>query len=81
MTSTLSLADVTGDYLDSTQYCAWRGEALRTVRRQIRLGTAFVMPCEEKPRLKWRKSDCERRMQNADIVRDRQRRAKLAIAS
>lgn len=81
MTSTLSLADVTGDYLTFAEYCAWRGEAERTVRRQIRCGTAFVMPVEERPRLKWRKADCERKMLGADLVRDRQRRARLAMAS
>lgn len=75
MISTLRLSDC-GDFLNMKQYCAWRGEAARTVRRQIRLGTAFVMPREEKPRLKWLRADCEKRVARLDLVRDRQQRAK-----
>lgn len=76
--STLRL-DTCGDFLDARQYCAWRGEALRTVRRQIRAGTAFVMPREEKPRLKWLRSDCERAMGQASIITQRKRMAQAKL--
>jgi hypothetical protein len=80
MTSTLRLEDC-GDFLSLAQYCAWRGEGIRTVRRQIRLGMCFVMPCEDRPRLRWRRTDCERRMEQADVLRQRTQRARWAVAS
>lgn len=79
MNATLRL-DACGDFLTLAQYCAWRGEASSTVRRQIKLGTCFVVPCEERPRLKWRRADCEKRMASADVVRARQQRAKTRAA-
>ena len=78
MKSTLRL-ETCGDFLSLREYCAWRGESERTVRRQLKAGTCFVMPCEEKPHLKWRTRDCERRMSTANIVRDRQTRAKAHL--
>lgn len=75
MKSTLRL-DACGDFLTLREYCAWRGESERTVRRQLKTGTCFVQPCEEKPHIRWRTADCERRMQNANVIRERQQRAK-----
>lgn len=71
--SGLRLSDC-ADFLNLRQYCAWRGEGERTVRRQVKQATAFVMPAEERPRLLWRRADCEKRMQTADVLRDRHRR-------
>lgn len=73
--STLRLDDC-GDFLTLQQYCRWRGESDTTVRRQVRRGDCFVTPCQEKPHLRWRRSDCERRMSTANVVRERQQRAK-----
>lgn len=79
MISTLRLEDC-GDFLNAAQYLAWRGDlSLRQLRRQIRTGKCFVMPCEEKPRLKWRRSDCERAMANANVIKQRAQRAKAAL--
>lgn len=80
-TPTLSLADVTGDYLNLKQYCAWRGLSAHQVRYQVKRGICYVTPCEEKPHLMWRKFDCQRRMINADIIRERQARAKSQLAA
>lgn len=79
MIATLRLDDC-GDFLTFQQYCAWRGEAPRTVRRQIRKRTAFVMPREEKPRLKWYRTDCERAVANQNLVKERQRRANALLS-
>lgn len=76
--STLRLDDC-GDFLRLKDYCAWRGESESVVRRQVRRGDCFVQPCEEKPHLRWRRADCERRMQTANIVRERQQRAKASL--
>lgn len=76
--STLRLADC-GDFLTLAEYCQWRGESETTVRRQVKAGTCFVQPCQEKPHLRWRTSDCERAMAKANIVIERQRRAKAAL--
>lgn len=76
--STLRL-DACGDFLNLQQYAAWRGESESTVRRQVRRGTCFVTPCEEKPHLKWRTRDCEKRMTSANVVRERQQRAKADL--
>lgn len=72
--STLRIEDC-GDWLNLQQYCQWRGESETTVRRQVKRGACFVTPCQEKPHLRWRRSDCKQRMQNANIVRERQLRA------
>lgn len=76
--STLRLEDC-GDFLNLQQYVKWRGESDSVVRRQVRRGTCFVTPCEEKPHLRWRRTDCERRMTTANVVRERQQRAKSQL--
>ena len=78
MTSTLRLEDC-GDFLSLAQYCDWRGEGRRTVFRQIKAGTAFVMPREERPRLKWWRSDCERAMANQNLTLQRKRTAQAKL--
>jgi len=77
-TSTLRLEDC-GDTLTLRQYCAWRGLSESTVRRQVRRGDCFVTPCKEKPHLEWRRVDCEHRLQTANVVRERQQRAKAQL--
>ncbi len=73
MKPTLRL-DTCGDWLTLQQYSDWRGEAPKTVYAQIKRATCFVMPATLKP-LRWRRSDCEKAMGNADALKDRQRRA------
>lgn len=70
MTPTLRLSDC-GDWLTIHQYCAWRGICVNTVKSQIKRGNCFVMPATEQSELRWRRSDCERRMTSADILRER----------
>ena len=62
------------------QYCEWRGLSDSQVRRQIRAGTAFVMPCEERPSIKWRRTDCERAMAHANLITQRKRTAQAKLA-
>lgn len=83
MASTFRLDDARGDYLTLQEYCGWRGISERTLRRQLRNGTVYVLPCEEKPKLRWRVADCKRRRDSANVVRERQQRAKaqLQVAS
>lgn len=81
MDSTLRLEDVFGDYLSLKQYGRWRGLSERTIRRQLKDGSLYVMPCEEKPHLKWRVSDCRRRRDGANVVRERQQRAQAQMAA
>lgn len=73
--SVLRLDDC-GDFLNLAQYANWRGLSPHQVRRQVKAGTCFVLPCEETPHLLWRRVDCARRLANANIVRERQLRAK-----
>lgn len=74
MTPTLRL-DQCGDWLNLQQYSEWRGEAPSTVYAQIKRASCFVMPATLKP-VRWRRVDCEKKMQAADAVRERQLRAK-----
>lgn len=80
MKSTLRLEDC-GDFLSLSEYCRWRGESERTVRRQLKTLSCFVMPREEKPHLKWQTRDCQQRMERANVVRERQQRAKAQLSA
>ena len=77
-TSVLRLEDC-GDFLNLQQFCKWIGLSEAAVRRQVRAGTCFVTPCQEKPHLLWRRADCERRRDTANVVRERQLRAKARL--
>lgn len=72
---TLRLSDC-GDWLTLHQYCAWRGVCERTVRSQIKRGNCFVDPASIEPELRWRRTDCERRMHGASLIEERKRRFK-----
>lgn len=76
--STVRLRDC-GDFLSLREFADWRGLSETQVRRQVKAGTCFVTPCEEKPHLRWRTIDCERRMSSANVVRERQLRAKAEL--
>lgn len=77
MEPTLRLSDC-GDWLTLAMYCQWRGLCQRTVRSQIKRGNCFVEPATLKPELRWRRSDCERKMTSADILRERRSELKRA---